>query len=238
MDTAQDKLIVALDVDSQEEAESIIDELTNVIYFKVGLEFTTYGNIPALQKCIRKTRDKGGVFLDLKVSGDIDTTLKRFVRACMKYDIKFVTVWDSILTGIYPRIVSELAQAKRGQEYPKILGVPILSSRILGEVYNVKSFVLTRGKVLLNEGCDGLIVSGKLIKDCHEAFPGRLLVCPGIRPVRSESDDHVRQTTAFEAIEYGASHLIVGRPITQAENKRLAAENILDNIRVSLATLD
>ena len=91
---------------------------------------------------------------------------------------------------------------------------------------------------MLGYGCDGLIVSGDAIGACRERFGDSCtIVSPGIRPEGMSSDDHKRFTTPTEAIRLGADYLVVGRPITQAQDPKSAAQNIIDEIERASRTL-
>jgi orotidine-5'-phosphate decarboxylase len=87
------------------------------------------------------------------------------------------------------------------------------------------------------QGCDGLIASGKYVKIFRERF-GReaLIVSPGVRPAGSDTHEHQRSLTPFEAIQAGADYLVVGRPIRDAPNRKEAAQRIQADIALALQT--
>jgi orotidine-5'-phosphate decarboxylase len=90
--------------------------------------------------------------------------------------------------------------------------------------------------VMIDGGCDGLIVSGHAIGACRKAFPAPVvIVSPGIRPAWAPPDDHKRATTPLEAIGLGADYLVVGRPITRESDPRGAAQRVIDEIDAALA---
>lgn len=238
----KDRLIVALDVSDHDQALDLVQELDNVFFFKIGLELIVAGNVLDLIEKLQTQRsgESSGIFLDLKVSGDIGNTITRFVRTCATHHIKFITLGGP--ADSESRVVQTAVAAREGAEYPKILGVPLLSSATLSsrgmgahKASRDAEYILERGKALINEGCDGLIVSGQAIKDCKNTFQNKIIVSPGIRPLHAQPDDHERFTTPGEAIELGADYLVVGRPILNAPDRKSAAQHIIQEIDDALA---
>ena len=89
----KDRLIVALDVSTHEEAIDLVNRLDNVSFFKVGLRLFMAGDLLGFIKKVQERRNnEGGVFIDLKISGDIGNIVKEFVRACSALDVKFITL--------------------------------------------------------------------------------------------------------------------------------------------------
>lgn len=248
----KDRLIVALDVPDHEQAMALVQELENVFFFKIGLELIVAGNLLDLIETLQRTRSgESGVFIDLKVSGDIGNTITRFVRACTTHGIKFITLGGPADYTVRSGVVQTAVQAREKSEYPKILGVPLLSSATLSsagiggtalpEVSSEADYIVQMGENLMHAGCDGLIVSGQAIKACkdafqrNDAFQNKIIVSPGIRPLDTNPDDHERFTTPGEAIELGADYLVVGRPILHAPDKKSAAQRIIQEIDDALA---
>ena len=98
---------------------------------------------------------------------------------------------------------------------------------------------MKRGTVMVDAGCDGLIVSGHAIRTCRHAFgPTLTLVSPGIRPAWAGRDDHARLTTPAQAIHLGSDYLVVGRPIRTAQSPHDAAQRIIDEIDEALVRPD
>ena len=114
--------------------------------------------------------------------------------------------------------------------------VPLLSSLAAPatvsdpSVHEVNTYIVDRGRTMLDAGCDGLVVSGTAIRPCRRAFPNVTLVSPGIRPTWATQDDHVRWCTPGDAIRQGADYLVVGRPVLRASRPRDAAQRIIDEI--------
>jgi orotidine-5'-phosphate decarboxylase len=223
---ASERLIVALDVPSIDDAIRVVDTLDNVSFFKVGWQLFITGNLFELVKRISEKQ----VFVDLKIPGDIGNTIGSVVAACTHLNVKFLTLSESV-----PLATIESAKIARGHsETPKLLTVPFLSSLDAGDLWqiapsenNLSQYILKRARNALNAGCDGVIASGKEIKLCRDTFPEIIIVSPGIRPEGAQTDDHKRHTTPSEAIKLGADYLVVGRPILKSPNPKKAAERII-----------
>ncbi len=238
----KDRLIVALDVPTHEQAFELVEKLENVSFFKVGLQLLMAGDILGFIQRLQKRRpSQGGVFVDLKLSGDIGNTITRLVEGCLDLNVKFITLVESVPKAITVRTLQAARQARKGARDPRLLMVPLLSSlnaddlRAAGMQDDATAYILTRGKAMLDYGCDGLIVSGEAIQACRAEFPDRDIVSPGIRPTWAATNDHKRVTTPSQAIRFGADYLVVGRPIYNASDPRAAAQKIIDEIDEALA---
>jgi orotidine-5'-phosphate decarboxylase len=234
---AQDRLIVALDVPTADEALRAVDQLSNVSFFKVGYQLFITGGLPELLERLRGRR----VFLDLKVPGDIDNTIAAVVEACVASEVTFLTVSESMPPAAIRAAVA--ARASRNSLHPKLLTVPFLSSLDAADLADtagerdLEAFIVSRARKAVGHGCDGIIVSGAAIRPCREAFPHpTLIVSPGIRPAGSSTDDHKRSTTPAEAIRRGADFLVVGRPILRDPAPRDAADRIIGEIGAALGS--
>lgn len=231
----KDRLIVALDVNTADEALEVVDVLDNVTFFKIGWQLYITGDVFRL---LERLQEKGQrIFIDLKIPGDIGNTLKSVVERCAKFNVKFLTLSDSV-----PLSAITAAREARGQkEDPKLLIVPLLSSldsedvREIAQESDAETYILRRALSAINAGCDGVIASGDAIRVCRRAFGEAIpIVSPGIRPAGSSTDDHKRHTTPTKAIELGADYLVVGRPILKDPNPRQAAQRIIDEIDAAL----
>ena len=234
--TGQDRLIVALDVSTVDEALRIVEQLDNVSFFKVGWQLFMTGGLPTLLQSLRQKQ----VFVDLKVPGDIANTIAAVVDLCVTMTVTFLTLSESM-----PRPGIEAACTARNARHssdPKLLTVPFLSSldaTDLGDIArgetDLDGFIVKRARAALQAGCDGLIVSGEAIQACRQAFPRpTIIVSPGIRPAGAPTDDQKRHTTPAEAIRLGADYLVVGRPILKDPDPREAARRIIDEIDAAL----
>jgi orotidine-5'-phosphate decarboxylase len=234
--TGRDRIIVALDVPTMEEALAIVERLDNISFFKVGLQLFMTGGLPALLEALRHKK----VFVDLKLPGDISNTIAAVIDACVTMNVAFLTLSESMPV---PAIrAARAARDARHSPHPKFLTDPVLSSLDAtdlpgagGGEQNLDAVIVTRAQTALGAGCDGIIASGDAIRVCRGAFPSTLIVSPGIRPAGSSTDDHKRHTTPAEAIGRGADYLVIGRPILRAPDPREAAQRIIEQIDQALS---
>jgi len=233
--TGQDRLIVALDVPTLDEALAIVEQLDNVSFFKVGLQLFITGGLPTLLQALTHKQ----VFVDLKVPGDISNTISAVIDLCVSMKVTFLTLSESMPP---PAIRSaRAARDAKHSQHPKLLIVPFVSSLDAADLPGVaagesdlEAFILKRARAAVEAGCDGMIASGQAIDICRRAFPSAIIVSPGIRPAGASTDDHKRHTTPAEAIRLGADYLVVGRPILKAPDPRGAASRIIDEIDAAL----
>ena len=235
--SATDRLIVALDVPSTKEAIRFVDDLDGLVsFFKVGLELLMSGGIDTLVRNL-VARDKR-VFVDLKLPGDIDETIRRAVRLSADMGATLLTLSSSVS----PQTIRAAREGRGESKHPFLLFVSYLSSldetdyRALhaGADVGLEAFVAERSRVALHSGCDGLIASGDSIRMLRSTFKDTIIVSPGIRPPGASADDHKRLRTPREAISEGADYLVVGRPIRDALDRRQAAEAIIAGIKEGL----
>lgn len=234
--TGRDRLIVALDVPTVDEALRAVERLDNVSFFKVGLQLFMTGGLPTLLQALRGKR----VFVDLKIPGDISNTIAAVVEQCVSMNVAFLTLSESMPL---PAIAAARAarDAKHSAE-PKFLIVPFVSSldardlpTVAGGEQDLETFILKRAHAAVGAGCDGIIASGPQIETCRRAFPPpTLIVSPGIRPAGAATDDHKRHTTPRDAIRMGADYLVVGRPILKDRDPREAAARVIQEIDSTL----
>jgi orotidine-5'-phosphate decarboxylase len=210
---AKDKIIVALDVPSAQEAQELIGRLRDRVgWFKVGLQlFAAVG--PAIVEEIKKGGAK--VFLDLKFH-DIPNTVQQAVRSACALGADMLTI--HLCGG------SEMCRAAvqgRAQSSTLLLGVTVLTSQndqTLAEVgikANVAEQVLLLATLAKAAGIDGLIASPHEIRLLRNRFGPRFtIVTPGIRPTGADRGDQKRVMTPSEAIKAGSDYLVIGRSIT------------------------
>jgi orotidine-5'-phosphate decarboxylase len=220
-----ERLIVALDVPMAPQALDLVDRLEDTVgFYKIGLGMLTGGGLAAAMEI--KERGKR-VFLDMKLF-DIGNTVEAAVRGIAQFDLDFLTVHGD------PHVV-EAAVRGRGASEMKILAVTVLTSldradldAAMIEAGEVRDIVSTRAGRAFDAGADGVISSpheAAMIRALPNAAD-RLIVTPGVRPAGSASGDQKRILTPREAIANGADHLVVGRPITQADDPVAAAKAI------------
>ena len=217
----RERLIMALDVPSIDEAKALVNELgDSVVFYKVGLELFMSGDYFGLIEWLKAHGKK--VFVDLKFF-DVPETVARAVRALSRTGVDFATVHgnDAIMRA-----------AAREKGDVKILAVTVLTSLDRGDLddlgfaCDIGELVLSRARRALAVGCDGVISSGLEVPFLRSEVDHKLLVIsPGIRPVENRpDDDQKRVVTVEEAFHNGADYIVVGRPIRDAENRKDAAE--------------
>ena len=231
-----DKLIVALDVDTLDSAEKIIDQLYPAVkIFKVGSQlFTNAG--PAAVKLVK---DKGAkVFLDLKFH-DIPNTVANAAIAATRLGVFMLNLHvQGGFDMMKKTVISVKEEARKLKiEQPLVLGVTVLTS--IGEKdlkdleirKGVKSQVTYLAKLAKSAGLDGVVASAGEIEPirwlCGDNF---VIVAPGIRPEWAQRNDQKRTATPREAIKLGASYIVVGRPILSAKDPKVAAEKIIQEV--------
>jgi orotidine-5'-phosphate decarboxylase len=228
--SASDRLIVALDVPTVDEAFRAVELLDNVSFFKIGLQLFLTGGLTQLLNALRSKR----IFLDLKVPGDIGNTISAVIDQCLAQGVVFLTLSESMpATAIR---AARTARDARGSRNPKLLTVPWLSSLDESDLKaetgtaDLPAYIRARAQRAIDAGCDGVIASGDAIRICRAAAPEAVIVSPGIRPAGSSTDDHKRLTTPTEALHMGADYLVVGRPILKDSQPRSAAARIIEEI--------
>lgn len=229
--TADDRLIVALDVPDALAGLALADRLGDAVsFYKIGLGMLTGGGL-ALARELKDDHCKR-IFLDMKLF-DIGATVEAAVRGLSQFDLDFLTVHGD------PHVVRAAQEGKGGKDL-KILAVTILTSlerKDLDEGLikpgDVQDIVLERASNAFDAGADGVIASPQesaLIRALPNA-EGRLIVTPGVRPAGADLGDQKRVTTPAQAIADGSDHIVVGRPIHRAPDPRAAALSVIAEMR-------
>lgn len=223
----KDRLIFALDVADTDTARKLVDELDDAVsFYKLGLELCMSGGyFELLDWMVGRGKN---IFVDLKFF-DVPATVAAAVRNLRNRGVTYATIHGN-------QSIMEAAGEAKGDV--KILAVTALTSLDRGDLddlgfdCDVRELVLSRARRSLEAGCDGVIASGLEVADLRKAVDDKLLVItPGIRPVENRpSDDQKRVVTVEDAFRDGADHIVVGRPIRNADNPRQAAENIQQTI--------
>ena len=224
------ELIVALDVQTREEAVAKVRALGDAVgFYKIGLElFTAEG--PDVVKVVKDLGKK--VFLDLKFH-DIPRTVERAVRSGGKLGVDLMTI-HSVGGKAMIRAAAD-ASAEFGAAGPKILAVTVLTSLDRSDLEDVgivgrdpADQVLAMAKFATAHGAHGLVCSPQEVARLKAALAaGTLFVTPGVRPAGAAVGDQKRVATPADAVKGGATHLVVGRPILAAADPVAAAREIL-----------
>lgn len=225
MPVADPRLIVALDLPGRAEAEAMVEALgDSVSFYKIGLQLLATGGMDMARDLKRRGRQ---VFLDWKLH-DIGATVEKATAAVVG-----TGACDLLTVHAQPQVMKAAVKGRGGATGAKILGVTVLTSlsgQDLAEIgygMGVEQLVERRIRQAVDAGVDGVVASP------HEAAlarriggPDFLVLTPGVRPAWAGADDQARAATPADALGAGASHLVVGRPITAAGDPREAALKI------------
>ncbi|MCP4819414.1 MAG: orotidine-5'-phosphate decarboxylase [Shimia sp.] len=228
--TADDRLIVALDVPNALEGLKLAETIGDAVsFYKIGLGMLTGGGL-ALANELKDEHGKK-IFLDMKLF-DIGATVEAAVRGLAQFDLDFLTVHGD------PHVVRAAKEGAAGSNL-KILGVTILTSLERSDLDSclikdgdVKDLVVERAGNAFEAGADGVIASPQeaaLIRALPES-EGRLIVTPGVRPAGAALGDQKRVATPANAVADGVDHIVVGRPVWTAPNPREAAQAVVSEM--------
>lgn len=239
---AKDRIILALDVDDLSEAERLVVELKDYVgFFKVGLQlFTSYG-----LSAIKMIRNNGAkVYCDLKFH-DIPNTVSHACSNLIKHNITFFNLHLQGGSKMITQAVKTAKDTAKSLEMdtPTILGVGLLSSfgqRTLTEELcvgkTIEDYIMSLTKIAKDCGLSGIVAGAseakKIRQEIGEDF---IILCPATRPTWAAVNDQVRVDTPTEVIKAGVDYMVIGRPITDAEDKVSAAKLIIDEINSALA---
>ena len=231
------RLIAALDFPTAEAAQQAVKEIGDAVsYYKVGMElYYAAGN-----DMIRFLKENGKkVFLDLKLQ-DIPNTVASALKVETTLGVDMINVHavgGKKMMEAAAKAVKEKAE-ELGIERPKLLAVTILTSmdeeQFADLNYNntIAEQVVSLAKLAKAAGLDGVVASPKEAAAIRKACgPDFLIVTPGVRPAGSALDDQSRVTTPVQAFANGSSHIVVGRPIMKAEDRKEAAAAIVEEIK-------
>jgi orotidine-5'-phosphate decarboxylase len=217
---AKERLIFAMDVPTHSEVREWVKKLGDSVHFyKLGLQVFMAG---AYYELIEELAAQGKkIFVDLKFF-DVPETVKLAVAQLKNRGVSFASVHGN------DEMLRAAASEKNGV---KILAVTVLTSldnkdmQDLGFQCDVKALVLSRARRALEAGCDGIISSGLEAEELRKVHgDGFLIVSPGVRPVEN------RIVTVPEAFRKGADYIVVGRPIRNAPDPKVKAEEIQSQI--------
>jgi orotidine-5'-phosphate decarboxylase len=256
MPDARERLIVALDVPNAPEARRIVAAIgDSAQIYKIGKQLFTAEGPQVVRDLVASGRD---VFLDLKYH-DIPNTVAGAVRQAAQLGVRMLTVHASgglrMLRAAVeaaggggasvPHICPPLADvgstsrtaSGTADRRPLVLAVTVLTSlndedlQEIGVSGRVADQALRLAALARTAGCGGVVTSAREVREIRrELGAGFAIVTPGIRPAGTAQNDQERSATPAEAITAGASHIVVGRPITASPDPAAAARRILDEI--------
>ena len=223
-------IIIALDVDSADEARIIVDQTADAVeIYKVGMELYAAAGMEFVKELIGRGKE---VFLDMKFY-DIGETVKRAVRQVARSGVRLLTVHGS-------EAVMRAAVEGAERSQLRLLAVTVLTSfdrqdlADLGYPCTVEELVQLRVKKAMAAGVDGLVCSPLEAAGVRALTgPAAILVTPGVRSPGASKGDQKRVATPAEAIAAGATYLVIGRQVTRAANPRQAVEEILAELRTA-----
>ena len=223
----KDRLIVPLDVPTVGDAERMVDRLGDTVtFYKIGHQLAFAGGLSFASELLA---DGKRIFLDMKLL-DIDNTISKGVENIVKMGVQMTTI------HAYPNAMKAAVEAAKGSELC-LLGVTVLTSMDdmdlsdAGYAQNAQDLVLDRATKASEIGMGGVVASAQEASNIRKCVRSDMaIVTPGIRPTGSAVGDQKRIMTPGDAIAAGSTHLVVGRPITAAEDPRSAAQAVIDEI--------
>lgn len=231
-----DKIIVPLDVPTQEEAIALVEKLPQVTFWKVGLElFVSSG--PEILTFLKAQQKR--IFLDLKFH-DIPNTVAGACRSASRYGVDLITVHAAAgKTALKAaQKAAEEGANQSGYPVPKLIAITLLTSLNSRDLaFDLKvplelpEYTLNMALLAQESGLAGAVCSpqevSQLRQTCGDEF---LFVCPGVRPTWSERGDQQRTFTPAQALKAGADYLVIGRPITASDDPVKALERIIEEM--------
>jgi len=224
---SKNRLIIPLDVPTISEAENLVSRLGDTVsFYKIGHQLAFAGG---LGFCKELLADGKQVFLDMKLL-DIDNTISKGIENVVRMGVQMTTI------HAYPKAMKAAVEAAKGSDLC-LLGVTVLTSmddRDLSEAGysgSAEKLVLERAEKASDLNMGGVVASAQEAQSIRQAVrPDMAIVTPGIRPAGAAVGDQKRVMTPADAIRAGASHLVVGRPVTAADDPAAAARLVLDEI--------
>ena len=222
-DEADPRLIVALDVPTVAEAEALVEKIGDeAAFFKIGYQLAFAGGLP-LARDLKASGRK--VFLDMKLL-DIDNTVAKGVENVVRMGVDMLTL------HAYPKAMRAAVAAAAGSDLC-LLGVTVLTSMDAGDLAEAgyalspEELVLRRAAQARDAGMGGIVCAAAEASAVRAIVgPSMAIVTPGIRPAGAAHGDQKRVMTPAMALAAGASHLVVGRPISAAADPAAAARAI------------
>lgn len=233
----KDRIVIALDVETSAQALALVEKLRGLVgMFKIGKQlFTSAG--PDIVRHIVGMGEK--VFLDLKFH-DIPNTVASAGVEAVRLGVTIFNVHALGGSAMMRATVEAVNKAAEHEKLirPQILAVTILTSHdqaTLAEIgleKTIQEQVICLAQLAVASGIDGVVASPQEIASLRNAIPDPnfVILTPGVRPVGDVRNDQKRVMTPSEAVQAGADYLVIGRPITGAENPVAAAQKIIEEI--------
>ncbi len=227
--TAADRLIVALDLPTVAEAETLVAQLGEAgRFYKIGYQLIPIGGLDLAERLSRAGKK---VFLDFKFH-DIGATVERGTASVARRGADILTVHAE------PDVLKGAVAGRGADPRLKIFAITVLTSldqaalARAGITTPLDDLVLRRAEMAAEAGADGVVASAKEASAIKARFgAGLKIVTPGVRPAGADANDQKRVVTPQDAIKAGADYLVVGRPIIAAPDPRAAADAILASMR-------
>ncbi len=232
---ARDRMIVPLDFASVDEAEKMVATLGDAAsFYKIGMQLVFAGGLPLISQLVAEGKR---IFLDMKLL-DIDNTIAGGVDSIARLGVTFTTI------HAYPKAMRAAVETLRRAEQHSaglgLLAVTVLTSmedddvHAAGYAQPAAELVTTRAADARRAGMDGIVCSPLEIAAVRNIVgPDMAIVTPGIRPAGAAADDQKRIMTPTDAIKAGANYLVIGRPITAADDPAAAARAVMNEIETA-----
>jgi orotidine-5'-phosphate decarboxylase len=223
----ENPIIIALDVDSGEQARELVQRLGDAVsFYKVGMELYAAAGMEFVSELVGSGKQ---VFLDMKFY-DIGETVKRAVAQVARRGVRFLTVHGS-------EAVMRAAVEGRGDSRLQLLAVTVLTSfdesdlKQLGYPCSVSDLVSQRVQNAVAASVDGIVCSPLEVARVRSlAGPQTILVTPGVRSAGASAGDQKRVATPREAVANGANYLVIGREVTRAADPKAEVSRILEDL--------
>ncbi|WP_298984111.1 orotidine-5'-phosphate decarboxylase [uncultured Roseibium sp.] len=232
--SALDRLMLPVDVPTVSEAEELVKKTEGKVgVYKIGMELQFAGGLEFARDL---AADGKKIFLDVKLH-DIDNTIEKAVRNVAKMGVTFMTLHG------YPKTMRAAVKGLQAEGNPNLclLGVTVLTSMdeedLVAAGYRgpLAEVVETRARDARAAGMGGIVCAATEADKMRKILGGQLvIVTPGIRPAGSAAGDQRRVMTPAEAIQAGSDYLVVGRPISKAEDPGAAADAVVREIESAL----
>ncbi|PYE89181.1 orotidine-5'-phosphate decarboxylase [Phyllobacterium leguminum] len=227
----RDRLIVGLDVPTVKEAEAVVAALGDTVsFYKIGYQLAFAGGLDFAGELVRSGKK---VFLDMKLL-DIDNTVAKGVENIAGMGVSMLTL------HAYPKAMRAAVEAAKGSDLC-LLGVTVLTSMDGADLAEAgyrddpQTLVLRRAKQARDAGMGGIVCAATEAAAVRAVIgPDMAVVTPGIRPVGADKGDQKRVMTPGQALQAGASHLVVARPIVAAPDRQAAARAILTEMMTAV----